>query len=222
MSSVFDKGRWSTGVRLPTGWSASAGTSPFLHVALLRWHGIPARARAGFGGYFEPGWADHWITEHWDGVRWVRHDAQIGREVAELLALDFDPADQPPGKFLTGAEAWRLCRAGEADPREFGIFDERGLHFVLGDLLLDLVALNKVELLPWDMIGEGSHWQPDDEELAEVDRLAAIICSDNLAQIRRAYALRPVPHRIVSLVDGVPTPVDLDGLADTVEPELRA
>src|SRR2546421_7945072 len=34
-----------------------------LHVALLRLHGIPARARAGFGGYFGSGWADHWITE---------------------------------------------------------------------------------------------------------------------------------------------------------------
>lgn len=193
-----------------------------LHVALLRWHGIPARARAGFGGYFEPGWVDHWITEYWNGVRWVRHDAQIGRQVAELLGLDFDPADQPLGKFLTGAEAWRLCRAGEADPDDFGIFHEHGLHFVLGDLLLDLAALNKVELLPWDMIGKGQHWQPDDNELAEVDRLAGIICSDDLTQVRSAYALRPVPNRIISLVDGVPTPVDLGGLADGLERDSSA
>src|SRR5213078_2621261 len=29
-----------------------------LHVALLRFHGIPARARAGFARYFGPGWVD--------------------------------------------------------------------------------------------------------------------------------------------------------------------
>ena len=48
-----------------------------VYAALLRRQGIPARARAGFARYFEPGWTDHWITERWDG-RWVRVDAQIG------------------------------------------------------------------------------------------------------------------------------------------------
>jgi Transglutaminase-like superfamily len=125
-----------------------------LHVALLRRIGIPARARAGFGGYFGPGWADHWITEWWDG-RWVRHDAQISGEAQTALNLDFDPADQPAGKFLTGAEAWLACRSGDVDPQEFGIFDQRGLWFVFGDLMLDLAAINGIELLPWDGLGGG-------------------------------------------------------------------
>ena len=35
-----------------------------LSCALLRRAGIPARARCGFGAYFEPGkYVDHWVTE---------------------------------------------------------------------------------------------------------------------------------------------------------------
>ena len=42
-----------------------------LAVAMLRAHGTPARARCGFGGYFNPGtFEDHWVCERWD------HDAQ--------------------------------------------------------------------------------------------------------------------------------------------------
>jgi len=89
-----------------------------LYAALLRHHGVPARARAGFARYLGPGWGDHWITERWDG-RWVRDDAQIGAVARTKLELRFDPADMPPGEFLTGAEAWLRCRAGEADPEAF-------------------------------------------------------------------------------------------------------
>jgi hypothetical protein len=181
-----------------------------MHVALLRHFGIPARARCGFGAYFGPGFNDHWITEWWDGGRWVRHDAQIGSQARAMLALDFDPADQPPDKFLTGAEAWRMCRAGEADPNEFGIFDLRGLWFVVGDLLLDLAALNKVELLPWDGLGGGPNWQRDD--LDELDQLAESITHDEREEIQDAYRRHPVPSRIISWIDGVPTPVDLESL----------
>lgn len=190
-----------------------------LHVGLLRLHGVPARARAGFGGYFGHRWEDHWITEWWDGSRWVRHDAQLGSQAAEMLKLDFDPMDLPAGKFLTGAEAWQLCRAGDADPDDFGIFDIRGLDFVAADLLLDMAALNKVELLPWDALGPGPDWRPVDAELADVDRLARLICADELSAIRDEYTRRPVPATITSLIDGVPTPVDLGRLVavDTEE-----
>ena len=152
-----------------------------LHTALLRRQGTPARARVGFARYFGDGWVDHWITERWDG-RWVRDDAQIGSVVQSALSLDFDPADQPPGEFLTGAEAWLRCRAGDADPQEFGIFDLRGLWFVRGNLVLDLAALNKVELLPWDSWDpRGPEWDPSDAELEAVDDLARAVIADDLA-----------------------------------------
>ncbi len=183
-----------------------------LHASLLRRAGIPARARAGFARYFGTGWSDHWITERWDG-RWVRHDAQIGPAARDVLALAFDPADQPPGEFLTGAEAWLRCRAGHEDPDQFGIFDEHGLWFVEGDLLLDLAAINGVELLPWDAwAGHGPGWVPTESEAAEVDRLAELICRDDATEIRARYGqpdLR-VPAQIVSFVDGSPRAVQLD------------
>ena len=186
-----------------------------LYTALLRRHGTPARARAGFGRYFNSGWSDHWITERWDD-RWVRDDAQIGPAAHAALGLDFDAADQPPGEFLTGAEAWLLCRAGDADPQEFGIFDMHGLWFVLGDLLLDLAALNKVELLPWDTWGadHGPEWDPTHAELEAVDDLARVIVADDRDQIRARYDARRVPRRIVSLVEGVPVPVELGDLVE--------
>jgi Transglutaminase-like superfamily len=187
-----------------------------LYVSLLRENGIPARARAGFARYFGDGWSDHWITERWDG-RWVRHDAQIGPVARASLGLTFDPADQPPGEFLTGAEAWLRCRAGDEDPAQFGIFDEHGLWFVEGDLLLDLAALNGVELLPWDTWGaaHGPGWTPTNDEAAVVDELADLIYRDDVAEIRDRYTqpgLR-VPPNIFSFVDGVRRPVAL-------EPEL--
>jgi transglutaminase-like putative cysteine protease len=41
-----------------------------LHVAMLRTRGIPARARCGFGAYFEKGkYLDHWVTEYWNEER---------------------------------------------------------------------------------------------------------------------------------------------------------
>jgi hypothetical protein len=189
-----------------------------LYAALLRREGIPARARAGFGRYFNSGWSDHWITERWDD-RWIRDDAQIGPAAHAALALNFDPADQPPGEFLTGAEAWQRCRAGEADPAEFGIFDEHGLWFILGDLLLDLAALNKVELLPWDSwgAGHGPDWDPTPAEFAAIDDLARVIVADDLAEIRERYEAVRVPRRILSIVDfdrGVPVPVDLGDLVE--------
>jgi hypothetical protein len=186
-----------------------------LYAALLRRQGTPARARAGFGRYFDSGWSDHWITERWDD-RWVRDDAQIGPAARAALGLNFDPADQPPGEFLTGAEAWLLCRAGEADPEEFGIFDEHGLWFILGDLLLDLAALNQVELLPWDTWGAGGGpgWDPTNAELEAVDDLARVVVADDRGMIRERYDELRVPRQIVSLVDGVPITVDLGDLVD--------
>jgi len=82
----------------------------------LRARAIPARARCGFETYFQPGRNnDHWITEYWDGTRWVRIDSEI---------LGFDIVDRPEDlaerQFLTGTEAWAAYRAG-ADPMTFGV-----------------------------------------------------------------------------------------------------
>ena len=189
-----------------------------VHTAFLRAQDIPARVRCGFSNYFDRSkWYDHWITERWDGARWVRDDPQIDDVQASVIKLDFDPYDQPPGEFLSGGEAWAAVRAHELDPDLFGIFDMWGLAFIAGNVLADVVCLNKVELLPWDSWGMGTSWGPydalSDETVSTIDELADLTRAGEFEALRERYstdeAVR-VPHDITSFVDGKPVAVHLD------------
>jgi hypothetical protein len=146
-----------------------------LAVAMLRGHGVPARARCGFGAYFTPGFfEDHWVVEYYDDGRWKRGDAQIDDVVRKNFGIDFDPADLPPGKFLTGGEAWELCRSGRADPDKFGLSNipEAGDWWIAGNLVRDVAALDNAEALPWDCWDPmPKPHEPFDAEL--FDRMAA-------------------------------------------------
>ena len=136
--------------------------------SMLRHQGVPARARCGFATYFQPDhFEDHWVSEYWrDGSGWRMVDAQLDALQRKSLGIKFDPLDVPSDQFLVGGKAWRLCRAGKADPDKFGINELHGLWFVRGNLIRDLASLNKVELLPWDSWGliEGK-----DEDLSHSD-----------------------------------------------------
>ncbi|MFS8111944.1 transglutaminase-like domain-containing protein [Rhizobium jaguaris] len=163
-----------------------------LACAALQTQGVPARARCGFGMYFEAGkGVDHWITEYWDGRRWVSADFQIDDLQRVALKLDFEPLDLPPGKFLSAGEAWQCCRAGNADPGIFGIFDESGFWFIAMNLVRDFAALNKVEMLPWDNWGPMP--RPEEEispvRLALFDRLAALTIEvdEHFGEVRALY-----------------------------------
>ncbi len=146
-----------------------------LLVAMLRAQGVPARARCGFGSYFKPGhFEDHWVCEYWNDAegRWILVDAQVDD-------VHFDLLDVPRDRFVIAGDAWARCRAGDADPSTFGIFDMRGLWFIAGNLLRDLAALNNMEMLPWDVWGA---MIPPDEPLGD-DRLALF---DRLSTVTRA------------------------------------
>jgi hypothetical protein len=153
-----------------------------LAAGVLRARGVPARARCGFGTYFRPNhYEDHWVVEAWDAptARWVRFDAQIDEMMRGALKLTFDTHDMGTAlgtPFVTAGEAWRLCRKGQADPDAFGIFQWKGWDFIKGNLYRDLLALNKVEILPWDfwpgMGAECAALPP--EGWARLDRLAEL------------------------------------------------
>ena len=147
----------------------------------------------------------------------ARRRAGRGSAARKFFNLQFDPADQPPGEFLTGSEAWLRCRAGQEDPDEFGIFDEHGLWFIFGDLLLDLAALNKTELLPWDSRGAGGgpDWDPTPAELEAVDDLAGSSCPMISRRSVSGTGRCPVPRRIFTFVGGSRLPVDLGDLVTT-------
>jgi hypothetical protein len=147
-----------------------------LHVAMLRRAGLRARARCGFGAYFETGKVlDHWVTEYWNEGRkaWVLVDAQLDARQRELFRIAFDPIDVPRDQFLVAGDAWQRCRTGKADPAAFGILDMYGLWFIAGNVIRDVAALNDHVMLPWDVWGAMT--QKDEEiDTAFIDRLAVL------------------------------------------------
>lgn len=179
-----------------------------LAVGLMRAKGIPARARCGFGTYFNPGkFEDHWVCEYWSERegRWAFADPQFDPVWVERFRLDHDPMDVPRDRFLIGGAAWRLCRDGAADPGAFGIeFSRlRGLWFVAGDLIRDGAALAGMEMLAWDVWGMQPlpGWQPAPEELAFLDALAELTADpdanfNELLELYRADARVKVPSTV--------------------------
>jgi hypothetical protein len=162
-----------------------------LSTALLRSVGIPARARCGFASYFEADrMVDHWVTEYVavDSCQWVRTDSQLDDLQREIVKPSFDPYDMPAGPFVPAGEAWAACRQGFDDPVRFGIFDMSGLWFICSNVIRDLAALNKMELLPWDSWGPMAFQQdPDPEKATLIDSIASVIAEGNIADIRLAY-----------------------------------
>ncbi len=154
-----------------------------LLASLLRHQGVPARARCGFGAYFEPSkFIDHWVCEYWSAgqKRWVLVDAQLDALQCQALGIAFDPLDVPRDAFIVGGDAWQMCRAGRVDPDAFGIFDMKGLWFVRGDFVRDVAALNKVETLPWDGWGlaDGGDETLTPDDYALLDRLAELTAGE--------------------------------------------
>jgi hypothetical protein len=162
-----------------------------LHVAMLRRAGVRARARCGFGGYFEPGkYLDHWVTEYWNdnAKAWVLVDAQLDARQREVFKIAFDPLGVPRDQFLVAGDAWQRCRAGRLDPDAFGILDMHGLWFIASNVIRDVAALNDHVMLPWDVWGAMTP-KNDELDLAFIDRLAALTVEPDrhFGEIRAAY-----------------------------------
>lgn len=187
--------------------------------ALLRHQGLSARPRCGFGTYFLSGqYEDHWICEYWetDEQRWVTVDAQLDEFQCQTLGIDFDPLDMPAGLFLTGGNAWQMCRTENADSDKFGIFDMHGLWFVRGNLVRDVASLNKMELLPWDCwaLSTGDDEDLSDDDFALLDQVAPLTLPDNfsfsdLCSIYKTNKGLIVPPVISSFIGGRFQEVDL-------------
>jgi hypothetical protein len=168
-----------------------------LTVALLRGAGVPARARCGFGAYFRPGWyEDHWVAEYWHTVdsRWRMVDAQLDATWRKMLGFAGDPLEITGTEFVTAGAAWQAWRRGDLDAARCGLsgIDEHGAHWIAGNLRLDFAALNKVEMLPWDVWG--AHWEPGerptDAQLALFDGVAELTAhvDDRFHDVRERYA----------------------------------
>jgi hypothetical protein len=178
-----------------------------LGTALFRRAGIPARARCGFGMYFQKDFgADHWVVEYWNGTAWQLLDAQIDAAQRVMTQMPFDPLDVPRDQFLVAGDAWQKCRSGKADPDRFGIFDLKGYWFIAGNVIRDFAALNNMEMLPWDvwgaMIQPGETVPP--EKFALFDKLSVLTLDPDahFAELRALYRDDPalaVPAQVFNV-----------------------
>jgi hypothetical protein len=169
-----------------------------LFVSLARSLGIPARARVGFATYFVPGFnLDHEVAEVWDAGerRWRLVDAELWDEHADPHdGTRVDSLDVPRDRFLVGGTAWRRCRAGQVDPETFLVAPEldepmtRSWPYLAHNVVHDLAALNKVEMILWDSWGLNER-EPADQDLALLDRVADVTAAEDpdLDELRRLY-----------------------------------
>lgn len=183
-----------------------------LLVAMLRARGIPARARSGFGAYFNPPYyEDHWVCEYWKASenRWALADPQFDQTWCTRLAVRHDILDVPRDRFLVASEAWTRCRTGKADPNRFGIdfVKLRGLWFIAASLIRDVAALNKIEMLPWDIWGAQPRQDAtlDERQLGYFDELAALTLEPDasLERLRERYAGEDGLRVPASVVNGL-------------------
>lgn len=172
-----------------------------LIVSFLRSQGIPARSRCGFGTYFMPNhYEDHWVAEAWNTgeQRWQMVDAQLTAFMRQVLKIQFDVLDMPRGKFITAGEAWQLGRRGEANPDAFGIFKWHGWNFIRGNVVRDLLALNGIEILPWDFwaFNQPEIEQAAPETWAEIDQIAGLLvdADERFDDLRGFYQEHPLYH----------------------------
>lgn len=158
-----------------------------LIVSILRSKGIPARSRCGFATYLTPNrYEDHWVCEYWnkDRQQWIIVDAQIDKVWNERLGNSINFLDINKEQFISAGDAWQMCRKGIEHPEKFGIsFYEglKGLWFIAGNLIRDIAALNKYEMLPWDIWGAipWSNIKFSDDQLNFFDKLAILSSTPN-------------------------------------------
>lgn len=133
-----------------------------LLVSLARHHGFAARSRVGFSNYFaEDWWIDHTIVEIWDETeqRWRLVDAELREPWTLSHGQEVNPIDISREIFLPGLIAWRKVRAGELDADNFVVAPElevpelRGIPYLWHNVVQDLAALNRYEMLLWDVWG---------------------------------------------------------------------
>lgn len=185
-----------------------------LHCSFLRHVGIPARIRSGFADYFGPDGfhCDHVVTEYWDPARgWLLADPQLADPlVARSHKVGFDPMDVPRERFRIAGDVWRQIRAGEADPRSYGLplpdGPLAGEWFVVGDIRLDLAALNKVETLLWDVWGVGA-----DDDSGMTDAIRELY--DVAAEVTTGEMSFTAVRQLFAENDGLRTPRTVTSLA---------
>ena len=184
-----------------------------LYLTMLRHAGIPARSWVGLAGYFAPGWfIDHVVAEVWDEAnqRWRLIDPQL-TDVRTDPNDDFaiDTLDIPRDRFLVGGAAWQACRRGELAPERFVVNPDleipvtRGWLQLRHNLVQDLAALTKREMILWDTWGILGDDPVTEDSLPLLDGIAAVTANSEVtyAEAAALYEREPgvqVPPEVMS------------------------
>jgi transglutaminase-like putative cysteine protease len=193
-----------------------------LFLSIARAHDVPARARVGFATYFAAGWyIDHVVAEVWDTgqQRWRLMDPELADDhVDPATGARVDPADLTGSQFVTGPAAWLACRSGAADPDRhvvdpgLDIPATRGWPYVRHNLIHDLAALTRHEMVLWDgwgWIEVGGGLTP--EQSGVLDQLAAAASADPPAAVLSSFYQR----------DGLRVPGEVTSYSPAADQPLR-
>ena len=175
-----------------------------LFVSLARHKGFAARARVGFASYLTPGWMlDHVIAEVWDEAagRWRLIEPEMSSAwTPSVNGRAVDWLDVANDQFVTGPRAWQAVRAGTDDPARYVVAPEldvpvlRGLTYVAHNVIHDLAALNRTEMLLWDGWGVQLEQGPgpvSPDDAALLDEISAATADPGLsAEAVAAFAGR--------------------------------
>lgn len=153
------------------------------------------------------------MLEYWDTIqsKWCLADPRINQEFKNKYKLDHAlySHDIPRDAFMTGGQAWQLCRSNQKNANQFGTGLKNrytGWSYIRNKLIQDLAALIKMELLSWDCWGIMLEDRSDDfmnnpERVELLDYIAALTASEvDIEKINKVYcddALR-VPAIIFS------------------------
>lgn len=164
--------------------------------AILINQGIPARLRCGFAAYFTKGvYDDHWVCEYWKEKesRWVLADPEIDEVYKKKYNFTVDIYDLPRDQFLVAGQAWKACNERLLNPELFGVLSIgiKGKWFILNNVVRDLAALNKIEVLPWDEWGlaDKKFETLTDDEIKLIDKIAEVTLpeTENFSEIQNLF-----------------------------------
>jgi len=190
--------------------------------ALLRSQGRAARVRCGFALYFEPEsdfGIDHWVTELWDPLedRWRLIDSELDFDLPRHKNIAFNPLDVPRSSFQVAGKVWLLHREGKVKADRYGLpeIGITGEPFIASNVIRDLAALNKLEMLPFDYWGISTiidqSQSVTDEQRSIIDEIAALTADDGFSfeGVREIYNLKDT-LRVSDPVHSWPKGVEVD------------
>lgn len=153
-----------------------------LMASILKSKGIPARVRSGFAPYFteDSFYWDHWVTEYWNGERWVLIDVDGSLSMKNSSIDPFDIPIDTDWSFISAARAWFNIRNGDNPKKYQNAGGFYGPLPVTWELFYDFHSLMRREIIylqtpriiPFELWGHWENQTIPEETAKKIDTLA--------------------------------------------------